>query len=190
MILSVPYAAGAALCACLAFTQPIAAQDPKPPAQKPPAAQQPDPLAELKKQMKARYPDLERLRDAAKVGETWNGEVALVKAAYGSEKVDPKAEKSPTISELLSAENGDRKQLYGLLAKDLKTTAAEVAKQNGLRNVNNADPDHWLQLEDGRWVQRKDIKAKPEEEAKPPAKEPGKEKRGSGDGRGASQPRR
>lgn len=155
-------AAWAAFVVQMFVLPPCAAQDPKP---KPPEnpVQQPDPLAELKKRMKARYADLERLRDDGKVGETWNGEVAVVNAADESEKVDPKSPTSPTIGAFVGTENSDRKQLYALLAKELKTTATEVAKQNGLRNIDKADPDHWLKLEDKRWIQRKDVKAKRDE---------------------------
>jgi uncharacterized protein YdbL (DUF1318 family) len=155
-------AAWAAFVVHLFVMAPCAAQDPKP---KPPETpvQQPDPLAELKKKMKARYADLERLRDDGKVGETWNGEVAVVKAVHASEKVDPKSPTSPTIGAFVDTENSDRKQLYALLAKELKITAAEVAKQNGLRTIDKADSDHWLKLEDGRWIQRKDVKAKKDE---------------------------
>lgn len=133
----------------MVFAGPIAAQDPKPPR---------DIRSELKESMKARYPLLEKLRDSGKVGEAGNGEVRVVKAAYGTEKADPADAKSGTIAELLVAENRDRQALYELLAKELKTTATEVAQQNGARNLDKAKPDQWVEVK-GEWVQRKTVKA-------------------------------
>jgi uncharacterized protein YdbL (DUF1318 family) len=131
------------------FVVAAAAQDPPAPPR--------DTRAELKDRMKARYPLLEQMRDAGKVGETPAGEVKLVKAAYGSDKVDPKDAAKGTVAELVDAENKDRRTLYELLAKELKLTPAEVAKQNGLRNLEKAKPDHWIEVK-GEWVQRKTIR--------------------------------
>jgi hypothetical protein len=72
---------------------------------------------------------------------------------------------------LVAAENKDRKQLYEILAKELKVTAEEVGKQNGLRILDKADDDHWLKLADGRWVQRKSIKRQEGEKKQEPKKE-------------------
>jgi len=172
---TLPRKVGAALLAGALFAPCTGAQD-KPEKDAKPAPRQeraqepapkPDPqqqeLARLKERMRARYADLERMRDAGKVGETWDGKVAVVKATYESEKVDPKDAQSQTVGQLVAAENGDRDRLYAILAKELKTTAAEVAEQNGLRNLAKAGPDHWLRLKDGRWVQRKDIKPSKDE---------------------------
>lgn len=132
----------------MVFAGPLAAQDPTPPR---------DIRSELKESMKARYPLLEKLRNSGKVGEAVNGEVKVVKAAYGAEKADPAAAKAGTIADLLVAENRDRQALYELLAKELKTTAKEVAQQNSARNLDNAKPDHWVEVK-GEWVQRKTVK--------------------------------
>lgn len=113
---------------------------------------------ELQRSMKARYATLEKVRDAGKAGETYLGFVAAVKAEYEKEKADPADANSLTIGELIRAENADRRALYALLAKELKITADEVGKQNGIRNLKKADPDHWFQLKSGVWAQRKDIK--------------------------------
>ena len=139
-------AIGAMLAAL--FASPIAAQDPPAPR---------DVRGELKDRMKARYPLLEQLRDAGKIGETRDGEAKLVKATYAGEQVDPKDATKGTLGELVQAENKDRLALYAVLGKELKLTAAEVAQQNGLRNLDKAKPDHWVELK-GQWVQRKSIK--------------------------------
>jgi uncharacterized protein YdbL (DUF1318 family) len=123
--------------------------------QEPPAPR--DVRSELKDRMKARYPLLEQLRDAGKVGETRNGEIKLVKASYGGDKIDPKDAQKGTVAEVVDAENNDRHALYDVLAKELKLTSAEVAQQNGLRNLDKAKPDHWIEVK-GQWVQRKTIR--------------------------------
>ncbi|MCU0862972.1 MAG: YdbL family protein [Planctomycetes bacterium] len=135
------------LLSTMVFAAPVAAQDPKPPR---------DVRSELKETMKARYPLLEKLRDNGKVGETGNGEVKLVKDAYGTEKADPADKKSSTIAEVVEAENRDRQALYELLAKELKLTAKEVSLQNGARNLDKAKPDQMVEVK-GEWVQRKAV---------------------------------
>ena len=128
-----------------------------------PAAQKKDPddatLARLKKSMSERYATLERLRDERKVGERTDGHVAVVKSEDAGKHIDPKNEKSPTIGSVVAAENSDRKTLYGILAKRLKTNAAAVGRQNGIRNIKKADPTHWIYT-DGKWIERQQIKAK------------------------------
>jgi len=124
-------------------------------AQDPPAPR--DVRSELKDRMKARYPLLEQARDAGKIGETREGEVKLVKATYATDKADAKDPAKGTVGELVEAENKDRQALYVVLAKELKLTAAEVAKQNGLRNLDKAKPEHWIEV-NAQWVQRKTIK--------------------------------
>ena len=143
------------------------AQDPKPAPKPTPAPQAQDPLAELKERMSARYSTLSALRDAGKVGETPSGAVKLVKAEFGTDKVDPRDASKGTVADLVAAENKDRQRLYEVLAKELKITPAEVGKQNGARNLDKASPDHWVEV-DGKWVQRKTVKAETRE--KPPAK--------------------
>lgn len=138
---------GAMALLAMLFAVPLAAQDPPR-----------DPRSELKERMKARYPLLEQVRDAGKLGETREGEVKLVKATPADDKVDPKDPGKGTVGQLAAAENLDRQALYVLLAKEMKLTAAEVARQNGLRNLDKAKPEHWIETK-GQWVQRKSIRA-------------------------------
>ena len=119
--------------------------------------------------MKARYTALETLRDAGKVGESFAGLAEVVKASDAQDKVAPKDPKSLSLGDLVSAENKDRQRLYDLLAKDLKLTAEEVGKQNGIRILQQADDDHWFKAADGRWVQCKNVS---KEEKKPPSEPP------------------
>ncbi len=147
----------AAFCIALA-----PAQDPgrtEPPRQ--------DPRAALKQSMKERYPLLEALRDAGKVGETRGGDAKLVDAKYGGDKVDPKDAAKGTVADVVAAENKDRRALYELLSKELKVSAAEVGRQNGLRNLEKAQPDHWIEIK-GKWVQRKSVKTVDDKDDTPP----------------------
>lgn len=130
------------------FAAPVVAQ--KPPAQE-------DVLVELKARMKTRYPLLEAARDAGKIGETREGEVKLVKTTYAGDAVDPKDPRKGTFAELVAAESKDRLLLYQALAKELKITAAEVARQNGLRNLDKARPEHLVEIK-GEWVRRKSVR--------------------------------
>jgi uncharacterized protein YdbL (DUF1318 family) len=157
--------ATAALLAAFCLTPAVAQNPPAPaPAPAPTPAPEPKPqeqekLQQLKQRMAGRYDTLEKLRDAGKIGEAPDGEVKLVKASHGSESVDPANASKGTIVDLIAAENKDRKELYEALSKDknLKATAAEIAKQNGLRNLKNAKPDHWIEVK-GQWVQRKSVR--------------------------------
>ena len=112
-----------------------------------PAVAQADELSDLQAKFKARFPKLAELRNAGTVGETWDGWVEVVKS--GGEK---------SVTEIVSAENTDRKALYALLAAKQKTTAALVGERNGLRIFKAAAPDHWLKPKDGTWTQKKNVK--------------------------------
>ena len=152
-----PSKSRAVLFAALLAVPAIAQEPPKPaPAPAPAPAPQQDPRAELKERMAGRYPLLEQLRDAGKIGETPQGEVKV--RGNGTEQADPKDAAKGTIAAFVDAENKDRRAVYELIAKQEKTTAAEVGKQNGLRNLDKAKPDHWIEVK-GQWVQRKSIRA-------------------------------
>ena len=121
-----------------------------------------DERAELKKRFEKRYPTLVKLKDAGRIGETPDGKVQVVKPEDAKRPVDPKDPKSPTVAAFLKLENDDRKALYALLAKDQKETAANVAKQNALRNYKKAAAEHFLLVKgkDGklRWRRKKELK--------------------------------
>jgi len=112
---------------------------------------------ELKERFKKRLVDLVKLQDAGKVGETSVGTVEAVKPQYLDDKVDPSDSDSPTITRFLQAENKDRLRLYQLLAEDLKTEPEKVARRDAQRRFEKAKPDHYLKLDSGKWVQKKDL---------------------------------
>jgi uncharacterized protein YdbL (DUF1318 family) len=143
------------LMAVLLLAMAPVCQQAEPAQERPRDAGQQDPRDALKQRMAGRYPALERLRDAGKVGETFGGFAEAVKPEFAQEKVDPKDAKSETVGQVVAAENADRRQLYDLLAKELKLSAEQVGRQNAIRLLEKARPDHWFKLQDGRWVQRK-----------------------------------
>jgi len=105
---------------------------------------------QLKEKFKQRLPELTRLLDQGKVGETWEGYVEVVKK---DSDLDAQALK------LISNENEDRKKLYEIIAgeQDKKLTSAEVGVRNAARKFEDAKPDWYLKSKDGAWVQRKDV---------------------------------
>lgn len=119
---------------------------------KPTKAQIRKELAELKQSMKKRFKSLEKLRDDGKVGETYEGEAALVKSSYGKEKIDPKDDESPTIAEVVAAENKDRNRVNELVAIQLKTSKKNVALRDGKRRFEDAEKKHYLKPKGRDWI--------------------------------------
>lgn len=115
-------------------------------------------LDKLKERFKERYPTLDKLKDAGKVGETTRGKVEAVKAEY----LDEKAVGDTTVKAFVAAENSDRDRLYVLMAKEAGTTVDKVVERAAKRNFSKAEGDHYLQLKSGKWVKKKDYKRDPE----------------------------
>ena len=109
-----------------------------------------DTKAELKARFKERFPQLSKLLDQGKIGETWQGYVEPVKNASD---LDSAAKK------LIDEENADRKKLYELIASEQgkKLSAEKVAERNAWRKFSDAKSDWYLKAKDGPWVQRKDV---------------------------------
>lgn len=117
----------AALLLGAVFTLPVAA----------------DEMSDLKESFKARYPKLQALINAGKVGKTYQGSVEAVKG--GSLDSDAAA--------VVAAENADRAKLYILIAKQQNTTPSLVAERNAAREFASASSGEWLKYKDG-WKQK------------------------------------
>lgn len=98
---------------------------------------------ELKAKFKQRYPQLQALRQQGKVGETAAGYVEAVKPEFVA-----------ATSGLVDPENADRRELYGVLAKQTGTTPDAVATRNAARNFDKARSGEWLKNADGSWRQK------------------------------------
>ena len=98
---------------------------------------------ELKQRFKDRYPQLQALKSAGTVGETYLGYVEFVE-----KKSDEKA------SALLAEENNDRRELYDLIAKKEGVSAEKVAERNAKRVFEKAKAGEYLKGADGTWKKK------------------------------------
>jgi hypothetical protein len=112
---------------------------------------------ELKQRFKDRYPTLVELKDAGKVGEIHTGYIGAVRGEYLDDRVDPDDEESVRISDFIAAENGDRRQLYEILAEETGADVDDVAARNAQRNFDKAEAEHYLKPENRDWVRKKDL---------------------------------
>ncbi|MCI0675518.1 MAG: YdbL family protein, partial [Phycisphaerales bacterium] len=120
-----------------------------------PAHAAPQSRSELKARFEQRMPQIDRLKDQGKIGESWTGYLEPVK---GEGDLNEQSKK------LVAEENADRKKLYAMIADDpdvkdgrKRVPAEKVAERNGRRNFRNADPDEFLKTRDGHWIQRSEI---------------------------------
>jgi len=102
-----------------------------------------DRTADLQQQFKERFKEIKQLKSAGKVGETSQG---LVEPVAG--KLDEAAQK------LVTEENADRKELYGIIAKKEGTTPQLVAERNAKRNFDRAAAGEYLKDKDGHWTKK------------------------------------
>lgn len=117
-------------------------------------------LEQVRARMKARYATLKKLIRARLVGETWDGYVDVVKSEYAKRVVDPRAKAKQTIGAVVAAESADRRFVYAYLAKQLKTSAAKIGVQNGVRHLMRLQAEEYFRLKSGQWAPRKKIKRK------------------------------
>jgi uncharacterized protein YdbL (DUF1318 family) len=100
----------------------------------------------LKQRFAQRMSRVQALKDAGKIGETTEGTLGVVSGDAAAQQI-------------VQEENADRAALYVHIAKRTGEDPREVAVQAAIRNYNAAKPDHYLRLRDGRWVQKKSVKA-------------------------------
>ncbi|MGH2821407.1 MAG: YdbL family protein [Actinomycetota bacterium] len=111
------------------------------PARPAPADENDDRREELRQRFEQRYAKLQEFKEAGSVGETHEGFVEAVKPGVAGED----------HTELVDAENTDRRELYKLLAEKEKTTPDKVAERNAERNFRKAKPGEFLKGKDGQW---------------------------------------
>lgn len=103
-----------------------------------------DRKADLKARFKARLAAIDNLKHAASLGEVFDGSLAAVKDKALADDA----------RKLMTEENADRKELYGIIAAEEKTTADTVGKRNAARNYRVGRPGDWFKLESGEWKQK------------------------------------
>ena len=95
----------------------------------------------IKKRMIERLPTIRALKEKGLIGENNKGYLEFV----GSKK-----EKADVIT----AENTDRKKVYGAIAKQQGTTVELVGKHRAIQLAKKAKPGEWLQDANGKWYKK------------------------------------
>ncbi|MFP4157971.1 MAG: YdbL family protein, partial [Opitutales bacterium] len=99
-------------------------------------------LGEVKSGMKARQPAIEQLWAAGKIGENNQG------------FLEARADLSGEDSELVQAENTDRKVVYEAIARSTEATARQVGIQRAAQISKRAAQGLWLQDAEGKWYRK------------------------------------
>jgi uncharacterized protein YdbL (DUF1318 family) len=91
--------------------------------------------------MKARLPEINKLKTSGIIGENSEGFLAFVG-------------KSQNGGELLKAENTDRKKVYTAIARQQGTEIKLVGQRRAMQIAKKAKPGTWLQDSKGKWHQK------------------------------------
>ena len=102
----------------------------------------------LKKKMEKRIDDIQKHKDAGKVGETHEGYLEAVK--------EDDLKKDKALKKLIEAENADRKNAYGMIAKRLSTkekkmTVKAVGNNAVKIKFDKAGDKEYFKGKDGKW---------------------------------------
>ncbi len=103
---------------------------------------------ELKENFKRRHNEIVSLKQAGKIGETFDGHLEALNSEFAADAA---------IKNVLASENGDRDALYGILAAEKKTTAGDIAGQNAILKFNKAGTDEYFKGKDGTWLRKRDM---------------------------------
>ena len=99
-------------------------------------------MQKLQDRFKQRFEQVRQSKAAGKIGETFDGFLDWVKG------------EDPSAASLVSQENADRRELYGLIAAKEKTTPELVGRRNAQRNFEKATKGEYLKGKDGQWSQK------------------------------------
>lgn len=101
-----------------------------------------DDQAALIGRMKSRVGSIDHLKLQLLVGENNKG------------FLEQRGQISPEQTELMNAENTDRRALYGIIASRNGVTVAVVGSQRAEQLRNNSAAGVWLQASDGSWYKK------------------------------------
>lgn len=101
-----------------------------------------DSMDELQARFKGRFEQVQKLKTAGTLGETYLG------------YLDAPAEIDEAAARLKDEENADRKKLYALIAEEEETTAEKVAERNAVRNFQKAQRGEFLKGPDEVWKKK------------------------------------
>lgn len=98
-------------------------------------------LGAVRARMAQRLPQIDALKAAGAIGEDNKGYVAVREA-------------KDNASQVVSAENADRRVVYDSIAKQTGSSAEVVGRQRAQRIAAQSAPGVWLQREDGNWYRK------------------------------------
>ncbi|MDP0500999.1 MAG: YdbL family protein [Verrucomicrobiota bacterium JB022] len=90
-----------------------------------------------------RLPQVDALKAQGAVGETNRG------------YLEARSSLNEQQTQLVEAENADRRELYSLVARRTGQSVAEVGQQRAIRIAEISRPGVWLQDADGDWYRKK-----------------------------------
>ena len=96
---------------------------------------------QLKKRLRERAPQIEKLKSDGVIGETDEGYLDFVKGKGGDG------------ADVVDAENGDRKTIYEQIAKDTGESVEKVARQAAQKHFEHAKAGEWFKT-DGKWKKK------------------------------------
>jgi uncharacterized protein YdbL (DUF1318 family) len=96
----------------------------------------------IQERMKARLPELAKLKDEGKIGEAYNGMVAARDGVDDDQK------------KLVDEENMDRLQVYNYMAQKFDITPKQVAISRHSKIRKAAKEGTWFKDKDGNWSQK------------------------------------
>ena len=101
-----------------------------------------DDQSAIQERMKARVPQIDELKLAGVVGENNTG------------FLEQRGSLTPEQTQLMNAENADRRALYNILAGRLGLSVAVVGAQRAASLRERSAAGVWLQREDGTWYKK------------------------------------
>lgn len=96
----------------------------------------------IKERIRARVAQVDQLKAAGVVGENNQG------------LLEQRGALDPQQTQVLNAENTDRRALYAILGSRLGLTPAVVGQQRAEQLRNNSAPGVWLQAAGGSWYKK------------------------------------
>lgn len=96
---------------------------------------------DIKSRMKARKPAIDALKAQGTIGENRQGYLEYI-ASNSAE------------SEMIAAENNDRKKVYSAIARKQGVNAAQVGNQRAMQIEKMSKPGMWFKDQTGKWYRK------------------------------------
>lgn len=96
---------------------------------------------DIKSRMKARKPAIDALKAQGTIGENRQGYLEYIAS-------------SSAESEVIAAENNDRKKVYSAIARKEGVAAAQVGNQRAMQIEKRSKPGMWFKDQTGKWYRK------------------------------------